>query len=106
MARELGDFRGILARVTLTTGISSGAIVGPARQKGPSMARALFAYLLREELGWSYPRIAKAINRTHPMGLVLWRRVRESRIYEPQLWGMVVAVREVRICPYCGNIFG
>lgn len=40
-------------------------IVGKSRQRTLALARSAIAHLLRTKMGWTYTRIAKALNRTH-----------------------------------------
>ncbi|NBN62077.1 helix-turn-helix domain-containing protein [Pannonibacter tanglangensis] len=40
-------------------------LTGPCRQRAIFRARAELAYRLRTELGWSFPRIGRLLNRDH-----------------------------------------
>lgn len=55
----------LLQSVSSLLTISARDILGKSRRRGIADARAVYAYLLRTQLGYSFPRIGRAINCNH-----------------------------------------
>lgn len=77
----------LLDVVCHVTGLTPSELRGEGRQKHLARARHIYAFAARKRAGWSYPRIAKAINRAdHSTVLHGVMKVEMHRAYfEPEL---------------------
>ena len=71
---------GIIAAVEQRYGLPSGAVLSHSKQRRFAWPRQLAMYLARVQLGWSYPRIAKAFERKDHTTVMHACRVLPSRL--------------------------
>lgn len=81
----------IILAVAKEWGITPGQLRGPKRGRRFVVPRQVTAYLIRDLLELSYPRIGHAINRDHSTVMHSISCVRDA---QPAVWQRIVVVRD------------